>query len=299
VYDLWDDASPAAAAATAQAAAAAKRPKPPKSKTVPVPALAICPPGASYHPTAADHQHLIAQAVAVEHMKELEAEARPVRPPALGAAVAAQLAQEMLYMPEDVEDDEEPEGEEEEGGAGPRKVRRLSRADKNRRGRGKEQERLAAAAAQLKRQRRELEQVKALSKSLEEEAAAEERRVRLAAVRAERRASGPARLGKQRFTPAPLAVALSEELRGSMRGVVPLPTLLRDRFVALQRSEKLEPRPQPQRYVRSKRYSTYEPGARGAKELELHAQTLEDRASNKAAREAAAAAARAEREAME
>jgi len=295
LYDLWDDEATAAAPAAAAAAAAAKRPRPAKSRTVPAPALEICAPGASYHPTLAAHQELIGAAVAVEHMRALQAECRPVRPPALGAAVAAQLAEEMMYAPAYEEDEEEGppgDGEGQEADGAPRRARPLSRADRARRQRGRAAEQEREAARLAKRQRREIEQLKALGAEMEaSDAAAAARRARLAGVRAERRAAGPARLGKQRFQAAPIAVPLTDELSGSLRRVVPLPTLLRDRYVALQRAEKIEPRKAPARYTRSKSYIGYEPGARGARELEMHAALMEERRSTRVAQEASKAAA--------
>ena len=67
-----------------------------------------------------------------------------------------------------------------------------------------------------------------------------------------------------------------------MRRVVPVATLLSDRYVALQRDEKIEPRVAA-RYVRSKSYMLYEPGSRGTKELEMHAETQQLRKKTKEA----------------
>jgi nucleolar protein 53 len=131
----------------------------------------------------------------------------------------------------------------------------------------------------------------ALQKQLQDaQAATAERAARRAAARAERAATEPSRLGKRRFSAAPIAVALSEELHGSMRRVVPVATLLSDRYVALQRDEKIEPRVAA-RYVRSKSYMLYEPGSRGTKELEMHAETQALRRKSKEATKAAAKAA--------
>jgi hypothetical protein len=88
-------------------------------------------------------------------------------------------------------------------------------------------------------------------------------------------------------------VPLTEELGGSMRRIVPLPTLLRDRYIALQRAELIEPRRAPARYTRSKSYLSYEPGARGARELEMMAATAEERRNTRTALEASKASAEA------
>ena len=286
VFDLWDDTVPEAAPAAAAAATAAKRPKPPRSRHVAVPlGLEVCHAGASYRPPDDAHQELLAKAVAVEHMKLLKAELKPVQPPALGAVVAAQLAHELLCAGDDDEEDDAADGlaEQDGGPVLPRKAKRVSKADRNRAIRARLLQDEADRMRLLKAQRRDVQNLEALQKQLQEsQAATAERAARRAAARAERAASEPSRLGKRRFSAAPIAVALSEELHGSMRRVVPVATLLSDRYVALQRDEKIEPRVAA-RYVRSKSYMLYEPGSRGTKELEMHAETQQLRKKTKEA----------------
>jgi nucleolar protein 53 len=285
-YDLWDDACAAAQPARSAAEAAAKRPRPPK-RVAPGAALEVCPPGASYHPPLGAHQELIGAAVAQEHMRLLQAEMKPVRPPALGRAVAEQMASEMLFFQPELPEPPAEEGEEPD--APPRKARRLTQSERNRQSRAKAASASQQAAQLAKRQRKDLSELHRIQAELDAAADARaERAARLAAVRAERAATLPARLGKHRFAAPPVCVPLTHELHGSLRRVVPVPTLLRDRFSALQRSEKIEPRPKPAKYKRSKSYIVYEPGARGAKELEMHAQATEERRSAREAREAAA-----------
>ena len=136
VFDLWDDTVPEAAPAAAAAATAAKRAKPPRSRHVAVTlGLEVCHAGASYRPADDAHQELLAKAVAVEHMKLLKAELKPVQPPALGKVVAAQLAQELLYAGDDDEEEDADQGglaEQESGPVLPRKAKRVSKADRNR-----------------------------------------------------------------------------------------------------------------------------------------------------------------------
>ena len=74
---------------------------------------------------------------------------------------------------------------------------------------------------------------------------------------------------------------LSEEVTGSLRRLAPVPTLLRDRYKSLQRRELVEPRA-PAAYKRSRSYLQYEPGARGSREAELHAQALQEKAEARA-----------------
>lgn len=275
VFDLWDDSRPEAAHAAAAAEAAAKRQKPPKSRHVPEPlGFEVCHPGASYLPADDAHQELLAKAVAVEHMKLLKQEMKPVQAPALGAVVAAQLAEELLCGPGD--DDDDDDAEDDDGGDEAqmaRRARRRTKADRNQALRARLAQQEAERNKRLKAQRRDVQNLEALNAQVRaaEEAGAE-RAARRAATRAERAASEPSRLGKRRFIPAPIAVPLSEEVTGSLRRVVPVATLLSDRYIALQRAEKIEPRV-ASRYVRSKSYIPYEPGSRGEKELAMHAET--------------------------
>lgn len=122
--------------------------------------------------------------------------------------------------------------------------------------------------------------------------AASARLARRASSRAHRSAAGPSRLGKRRFVAEPIAVQLSEEVTGCLRRLAPVPTLLRDRYKSLQRRELVEPRA-PAAYKRSRSYLQYEPGARGSREAEMHAETLaqkEVKLAQKKAKTAAAAA---------
>src|SRR5689334_21570555 len=50
------------------------------------------------------------------------------------------------------------------------------------------------------------------------------------AVKAEKAAAEPPRLGKLRFRPEPVQVLLTEEITGSLRQLKPTPTLARDRW---------------------------------------------------------------------
>jgi len=227
---------------------------------------------------------------------------------------------EMLFAQEEPEDDA-PRlggGEEEDDGEGAAAARaraqkrKLTKTDRNRRARARAVEDVAAAARALKKQRRDIEllavrfvpmlplptddvDVHGLLHALTRPAAAqplaaevaatataaEERAARRAAAAAHRSAVAPSRLGKRRFAAEPIAVQLSEEVTGSLRRLAPVPTLLRDRYKSLQRRELVEPRA-PAAYKRSRSYLQYEPGARGSREAELHAQALKEKAEAKA-----------------
>ena len=281
--DLWDDAAaPEAAAAAARAAA---RPKPPARRPDAPPPLRVCAPGASYNPPEAARQELVAAAVAVEYAKQLRAELKPPRPPLLGAPVAALMEAEMLYAAEEAPAEEEEAGAaggggaEEDAGAGVgggKRPRPLTRADRARKRRAKDTRASEEAGREAKKQRRDLSTLPSLNLQLAATAASSaERAQRRAVARAERSKAEPVRLGRVRYVAAPIAVPLENET-GSLRRVVPVSTLLSDRYNALQRAELIEPR-RAAKYVRSKAYSAYTPGARGGKELEMHAAVAEAR----------------------
>jgi nucleolar protein 53 len=67
----------------------------------------------------------------------------------------------------------------------------------------------------------------------------------------------------------------------SLRQLAPVPTLLRDRYKSLQRRELVEPRA-PAACKRSHSYLQYEPGARGMRENEMHAETVAQKAAARA-----------------
>ena len=220
---------------------------------------------------------------------------------------------EMLFAQEEPED-EPPrlggggEDDDGEGAAAARaraQKRKLTKTDRNRRARARAVEDAAAAARALKKQRRDIEHlavrftrafpcvVRKAADALRNRAqplaaevaatatAAAERSARRAAAAAHRSIVAPSRLGKRRFAAEPIAVQLSEEVTGSLRRLAPVPTLLRDRYKSLQRRELVEPRA-PAAYKRSRSYLQYEPGARGSREAELHAQALKEKAEAKA-----------------
>lgn len=275
--DVWDDAAaPEAAAACARAQARAKPPAPPQAG----PKLQVCAPGASYNPAEPARQELVAAAVAVEFGKELRKELRPPKPPLLGAPVAALTQGELLFAAEEQPEAEEEAGAEGEGEGGrgaAKRPRPLTRADRSRKRRGRDAAAAADAARAAKRARRELASLPALAAELDAEAgAAAGRRARRDHARAERAARPlPGRLGRQPYVAPPICVAL-EGQTGSLLRVPSVPTLIADRYLSLQRAGVVEPRNRA-RYVRSRSYSEYAPGNRGAKELELQAAVAEQR----------------------
>lgn len=233
---------------------------------------------------------------------------------AMGARVAEHLMREMLYAQEEPAGEDAPRltaGGEESDGEGAAAAlkraqkRKLTKTDRNRRLRARATEDAQAQARALKKQRRDINELavrfcrlfgpvllplthsvrpQPLAKEVSAEAeAASARAARRSAAAAHRSASGPSRLGKRRFVAEPIAVQLSEEVTGSLRQLAPVPTLLRDRYKSLQRRELVEPRA-PAAYKRSRSYLQYEPGARGTRENEMHAETVAQKAAARSAK---------------
>ena len=72
-------------------------------------------------------------------------------------------------------------------------------------------------------------------------------------------------------------------MTGSLRTLVGVPTLVRDRYKSLQRRELVEPRAAAA-YKTSRSYLQYEPGARGSREADMHAAALSEKAARGATR---------------
>ncbi|KAK9828774.1 hypothetical protein WJX72_002013 [[Myrmecia] bisecta] len=189
--------------------------------------------------TAAAHQEAVAEAVAAEmsklYKRELEAEAPP-------AFVDYQPETDEMALLQTLEEGAGEEGEEGDGDDAVPGEAAARRADKkNKAMRNKEARRRAAEVAEeerrrLKRQRQDLANLHQLDADISSaETARQARLARRAVVKAERMASEPPRLGKQRFNAEPVQVLLSDEISGSLRKLKPAAALARDRFKSLQK----------------------------------------------------------------
>ncbi|KAG2437142.1 hypothetical protein HYH02_011398 [Chlamydomonas schloesseri] len=197
------------------------------------------------------------------------------------------------------EEEEEEEGDDaEEGGSGsgdeegPRskkqKQEKKTKKDRNKEARRKALDAQLAERKRLKAQRRELHSLRGVEAEL---AATEEerelKRQRLAALRAEKAAVEPPRLGKLRFEAPAVAVLTSDQKTGSLRQVVPCSMLAADRFKSLQQRGLVEPR-KPQPFKERRRKVQYEKGGRFEKAEALSTEVREMGRVNKKARRAAA-----------
>jgi nucleolar protein 53 len=250
--DPWADA--ACAARAAKRARGRRLP----AHAPPIPALEVDAPGCSFNPDPAQHQDALAVAVAAEVAAELAAVLAP-RPPAAaitegegGDAFTGMLT---VAGPGAVEEDVRygSDGEAEEGGSdggdgGARPSRRAparkTQAQRNRAARVAAEEAAAALAKAARVRDDGLKSVARIKRDLEEAeatgAAAVADRV---AARVAATAVRPPKLGRLGFTPAPLQVALTEDLRGgSLRACRSAANLLRDRFSSVQKRGLVEPR---------------------------------------------------------
>jgi len=151
---------------------------------------------------------------------------------------------------------------------------KMTKAQRNKQVRKREQEAAEEANRLAKRQRRDLSNLKHLNSALtEEQAQSVDKQARRQVARDERRLEAPSRLGKHLYQPEPAPVLLTEELTGSYRRLAGCHTLLRDRLKSLQRRELVEPRKKAEK-VKSKNFMKYEPGAKGEKEEEMHESTI-------------------------
>lgn len=228
--------------------------------------------GCSFNPPKDAREDVVAVALAKEFKAKQAKYLDPVTVP-VSNNVAAQNMVNELYFESGFGDDE---SDEDEGADGRLSVNpavkndKYSKTKRNKLKRRQEAEAEAEANRKAKQMRHELSNLKALNKELEAEEA--ERLAKLArrnAVRAERKASQPARLGKLRYAELDADVRFADELDGgSLRTLKANASLLRDRLKSYERRELVEPRRKVERQ-KAKAVIKYEPGARGERELEL------------------------------
>ena len=256
--------------------AAPKRSVPYKPSTG-APAVRVDAVGCSYNPPEDARQDVVAEEVGRLTAAKLRKQLDPIKAPVSNNEANALLSEELYYAQDKLYEEEEEEERDGEGGTKNPAVTRdgkMTKAQRNKQTRAREQRAAEEANRLAKRQRHELSNLKALKSRLEEEeAAAADKQERRKVAREERRAEAPRRLGKHRFTPEPSAVLLTEEVTGSLRQLPGSHTLLRDRLKSLERRELVEPRKKVFK-TKSKNYMKYEPGAKGERELEMHESAL-------------------------
>lgn len=200
-------------------------------------------PGQSYHPTAKDHQDVIAQAVAIEMKKEAEKAGAAV--PAIEDSNAGNINHELkkqrlqdmtaviLGDQPEIEFDEDEEEEDLENDGALRKKRKqrvLTKADKNKRRERKHAQHIASQQELRKQQLKDLNRLERLQGEIDAEEA--ERQFKQQVKEAEL-AQAAANTDPELPVHDVSAVALSDELHGSLRQMIPKGTAVSERMQAM------------------------------------------------------------------
>lgn len=293
-YDVWSVKAPKSRGVNKEARKLT-------ASTTSAKAVEVSHPGTSFNPPKDAREDVVAVALAKEFKAKQKKYLDPVTVPVSNAVAEQNLVNELFFesgFGDDESSDGDESGDDAHGHADGERAKKKVVADKfsktkrNKMKRRAEAEALEEENRKAKQLRRDLSNLKALNQEIEREE--EERQARLArrnAVRAERRAAQPARLGKHRHEADLAPVRFADELDGgSLRTLKSYgESLLRDRLKSYERRELIEPRKKVIR-KRSKQLLKYEPGAKGERELEFARRNAEDAERIKSLRAAAAAA---------
>lgn len=213
-----------------------------------IPAVEVEPAGCSFNPPFEAHQDSLAQAVADEKRKEYMKELGPAPVPLIVPGEA--IAEEDKFFLDAGEGDEDEDAAENDGdqdadtSIGQRKntTKRVTRVEMNRRARRKERLRAEAKAKKMENILKEIDSLPNIMDEIaKEDKEKEKRHKRRTVVKEERRKSGPPRLGRHKFEPAPVQVLLTEEISGSLRKLKGCCNLARDRYKSIEKRGILAP----------------------------------------------------------
>ncbi|KAK6533368.1 hypothetical protein TWF694_002318 [Orbilia ellipsospora] len=208
-----------------------------------VPAVRLPDPGISYNPDFEKWDDLLTR----EGEKEVELEKKRLQLEEVEKRILELAEIEDEESSEDEEDDEESEEESDSEGKPLRKMpQRKTPSQRNKVKRRKEAERLSRHKAKTEVQRKQLETLKELRKSLDmalRERAVAKRKALTPAKRQVRRR----KFDKDLLPQAPLEVQLPDELTDSLRRLKPEGNLLRDRYRNLRERGVIETRVATQR----------------------------------------------------
>lgn len=202
-------------------------------------------PGQSYHPTAKDHQDVIAQAVAIEMKKEAEkadSSVPAIEDSAGGAGnINHDLKQQRLReitavilgdQPE-IEFDEDNEDEDLEYNGALRKNRKqrvLTKAERNKRRERKHAQHIASQQEQRKQQLKDLNRLGRLQEEIDAEEAESNFKQQLKEAEL---AQAAANTNPELPVHDVNAIALSDELHGSLRQMIPKGTAVSERLQSM------------------------------------------------------------------
>ncbi|KAL1260006.1 hypothetical protein QQF64_007833 [Cirrhinus molitorella] len=223
-----------------------KRPDRLNEKPSVLPAIEVIAPGGSYNPDFFSHQDLLREAHEVE-VKKIKVEEKLARRLAVKEDVATAESTfkeqvEGLIEEEEIEP-EDPEVDTEDTVIGPtatqekktEKQRKKEKAE-----RIKELQRKAERRVIDKRQ--QLFQLRSISANLKKQEQRTKMRQAQRKAKQEAQKSMPRRLGRLKFQTPELDVQLSGELASSLRSLKPEGSILKDRFLSLQKRNIIEPR---------------------------------------------------------
>jgi len=143
---------------------------------------------------------------------------------------------------EDVADDDGDQDADASVGQRKNKTKRVTRVEMNKRARRKERLRAEAEAKKMENISKEIDSLpNIIDEIAKEDEEKEKRRLRRTVVKEERLKSGPPRLGRHKFEPAPVQVLLTEEISGSLRKLKGCCNLVRDRYKSIEKRGILAP----------------------------------------------------------
>ncbi|KAL5202499.1 hypothetical protein ABZP36_013451 [Zizania latifolia] len=234
ILDIWDEDGKGNAKAKKSYAASA------------IPAVEVEAPGCSFNPPFEAHQDSLAQAVADEMHKIYTKELGP-KPVPLIVPGEAITEEDKFFLDADDEDEAAEEGGEDQAvdalaAQRKTKMKRVTRVELNKRVRRKEKLRAEAKAKKIENLSKEIDSLPdILNEIAKEDEEKEKRHIRRTVTKQERLKSGPPRLGRHKFEPAPVQVLLTEEISGSLRKLKGCCNLARDRYKSIEKRGILAP----------------------------------------------------------
>ncbi|CAH9085662.1 unnamed protein product [Cuscuta epithymum] len=210
-----------------------------KSKSSVIPAVEVDPPGCSFNPFPECHQDALAVAVADEMKKVYRDELGPEPVP---LTVPGDTVDEdnMYFLDVDDASDDDVDNMVEDGNMEPekrvQKTKVVTRVERNKKARRKEQLKVEAEEKKMKNLSKEIDSLPDIIQEIaKEDEEKQKRHIRRVVSKQERLKCFPPRLGKRKFQPAPVQVLLSEEITGSLRQLKGCSTLAQDRFKSLEK----------------------------------------------------------------
>ncbi|KAL3651871.1 hypothetical protein CASFOL_004873 [Castilleja foliolosa] len=212
-----------------------------KPKSCAIPAVEVEPAGCSFNPDPDSHQDALACAVADEMQKVYRHELGPEPIP---LTVPGEVVDEEDKFFLDADDGSDDEGQneimtengDEDSEKRPRKSKKVTRVELNRRARRKGVLKAEADAKKLEEMSKDIDSLPNILQEIAKEDEEKDRRhLRRVVAKKERLKARPPRMGKYKFDPAPMQVLLTEEKTGSLRQLKGCCTLVKDRFKSLEK----------------------------------------------------------------